>query len=173
MILEGLCGYPFSCPDMIGGGEWTSFLDPSRLDRELIVRSAQCHALMPMMQFSVAPWRVLDSAHLAAVLDAVGLRLKFTPLIMQLVHEAAISGEPAMKCMEYEFPGQGFQDTKDQFMLGHDILVAPMLEKGKTSRMVKLPEGKWKAADGNTLKGGKTYEMPVALNQLLYFERVK
>lgn len=173
MILEGLCGYPFSCPDMIGGGEWTSFLDPSRLDPELIVRSAQCHALMPMMQFSVAPWRVLDSAYLTAVLDAVELREKFTPLIMQLVHEAAATGEPVMKCMEYEFPGQGFQDTKDQFMLGHDILVAPVLEKGKTTRNVRLPEGKWKAADGKILKGGKTCEMQVVLNQLLYFERVK
>ena len=44
---------------MIGGGEWTSFQDSSIMDEELIVRSAQVSALMPMMQFSVAPWRVL------------------------------------------------------------------------------------------------------------------
>ena len=58
MILEGLMGYPFSCPDMIGGGQFTSFLPgSSTIDQELIVRSAQCQALMPMMQFSVALWR--------------------------------------------------------------------------------------------------------------------
>ena len=68
MTLEGLMGYPFSCPDMIGGGEFTSFLPGTTIDQELIVRSAQCQALMPMMQFSVAPWRVLDQAHLKAVL---------------------------------------------------------------------------------------------------------
>jgi alpha-glucosidase (family GH31 glycosyl hydrolase) len=172
MVLEGLCGYPFSCPDMIGGGEWTSFLDPSTLDQDLMVRSAQCHALMPMMQFSAAPWRILDSAHLAAVNEAVALRAKFTPFIMQLAHEAATTGEPMMRCMEYEFPGQGFLNTRDQFMLGHTVLVAPMLEEGKTSRNVTLPEGKWKTAEGKILKGGNTYQLPVALDQLLYFEKV-
>ncbi|MBQ1858910.1 MAG: glycoside hydrolase, partial [Paludibacteraceae bacterium] len=62
MCVAGLLGYPYTCPDMIGGGQFTSFLyiDSARFDQELIVRSAQVHALMPMMQFSVAPWRVLN-----------------------------------------------------------------------------------------------------------------
>ena len=60
MVLEGLSGYPFSCPDMIGGGLLSTFQDNSKINQELVVRSAQCHALMPMMQFSVAPWRVLN-----------------------------------------------------------------------------------------------------------------
>ena len=76
MLLEGLMGYPFCCPDMIGGGEYKSFLTGSTIDQELVVRSAQCHALMPMMQFSVAPWRVLDPAHLKAVRKAVQFREK-------------------------------------------------------------------------------------------------
>lgn len=67
MLVEGLSGYTFSCPDMIGGGDYTSFLDIRSYDQDLIVRSAQIHALMPMMQFSVAPWRVLDDQHLNAV----------------------------------------------------------------------------------------------------------
>ncbi len=59
-LAQGLMGYAFMCPDMIGGGEYSFFYnDPDKpLDQELIVRSAQCSALMPMMQFSVAPWRV-------------------------------------------------------------------------------------------------------------------
>jgi alpha-glucosidase len=172
MLLEGLSGYPFSCPDMIGGGEWTSFLDESILDQDLIVRSAQLHALMPMMQFSVAPWRVLDSVHLNAVKASVTLRLKFTPLIMQLAHVAAKNGEPIMKSMEYAFPGEGFETVVDQFMLGEKVLVAPMLEKGREFRTVKLPDGKWKDPDGTTLMGGKTYQLNVALDQLLYFEKI-
>jgi alpha-glucosidase len=127
---------------------------------------------MPMMQFSVAPWRVLDSVHLKAVKAAVKLRLKFTPLIMQLAHEAAKTGEPILKSMEFLFPGQGFETVTDQFMLGDKLLVAPMLEKGKALKIVKLPIGKWKTADGNVLKGGKTYQQTVALDQLLYFEKI-
>jgi len=52
---------------MIGGGNWVSFLDNKTMDQDLVVRSAQIHALMPMMQFSVAPWRILDPGHLDAV----------------------------------------------------------------------------------------------------------
>jgi alpha-glucosidase len=127
---------------------------------------------MPMMQFSVAPWRVLDSVHLSAVKAAVKLRTKFTPLIIQLAHQAAETGEPIMKSMEYVFPGQGFEAVTDQFMLGDNLLVAPMLEKGKAYRNIKLPTGKWKAIDGNVLKGGKTYQQSVALDQMLYFEKM-
>ena len=71
ILLQGLVGYSFTCPDMIGGGEISSFWgEKNNLDQDLVVRSAQCHALMPMMQFSVAPWRVLDSAHFDAVKKA-------------------------------------------------------------------------------------------------------
>ena len=61
MIAAGLLGYPFICPDMVGGGEWTTFIPGSPFDPELFVRSAQVHALCPMMQFSASPWRVLDA----------------------------------------------------------------------------------------------------------------
>jgi alpha-glucosidase len=173
MIIEGLSGYAFSCPDLIGGGEWTSFLDESKLDRELVVRSAQVHALMPMMQFSVAPWRILKPDQLDAVKKAVALRMKYTPLIMKLANEAAKTGEPIMKSVEYVFPDQGFADVKDQFMLGDQILVAPMLEKGKTQREVKLPKGDWKSDDGKKFKGGNSYTIDVPLDRLPYFQLVK
>jgi alpha-glucosidase len=90
IILQGLCGYPFSCPDMIGGGEFTSFLDGKTIDQELIVRSAQAHALMPMMQFSVAPWRILNEVNLNAVKKSVKIREKYTGYILDLVKQASV-----------------------------------------------------------------------------------
>ena len=38
----GLMGYPFTCPDLIGGGEYLSFRNLAAIDQELIVRAAQC-----------------------------------------------------------------------------------------------------------------------------------
>lgn len=172
MIVEGLSGYPFSCPDMIGGGDWVSFFDPSKIDQDLIVRSAQCHALMPMMQFSVAPWRILDSNHLDAVKKAVLLREKFTPLIMSLAHEAADTGEPILKSMEYRFPNQGFEEVVDQFMLGNYVLVAPVLTP-ENHRKVMLPLGKWEASNSNIYEGGKTIKVDVPIDELLYFRLIK
>lgn len=171
MIVEGLSGYPFSCPDMIGGGEWTSFLDPSKIDQDLIVRSAQCHALMPMMQFSVAPWRILDRVHLEAVKKAVALREIFTPLILKLAHEAANTGDPILKSMEFVFSNQGMEEASDQFMLGDKVLVASVLTKENT-RSVKLPLGNWLTPNGMVYKGGQTINVQAPIDQLLYFRLI-
>ncbi|WP_018616573.1 glycoside hydrolase family 31 protein [Segetibacter koreensis] len=173
VAVQGLEGYSFTCPDMIGGGDYVSFLNRTTLDQDLIVRSAQCHALMPMMQFSVAPWRVLDEVHLAAIKKAVSLRQQKTGIIMQLVLQAAHTGEPIMRPLEYVFPMQGYADVKDQFMLGNNIMVAPMLVKGKTSREVLVPKGKWKADDGQIIKGPSKVVIQVPLDRLPYFERLK
>jgi alpha-glucosidase len=171
MLVAGLLGYPFSCPDMVGGGEFSSFLEGAKMDQNLIVRSAQCHALMPMMQFSVAPWRILDKMHLAAVKRAVALRQTFIPYILQLTKEAAITGEPVVRTLEYVFPNQGHASVKDQFMLGDKILVAPIVTES-FQRTVVFPRGTWKDAEGKIIKGGITKKYNVALDQLLYFERL-
>lgn len=170
ITLQGLLGYPFNCPDMIGGGEFGSFIDLKSIDQELIVRSAQVHALMPMMQFSVAPWRVLNEENLEAIKKSVTLREKYVPTIMELVEIAAKTGEPIVRSMEYEFPNNGYHKIKDQFMLGSNILVAPILEKGTTKRLVTLPKGKWKY-NGKTYKGGKAVEIAVTIVDVPVFHK--
>lgn len=173
MLSEGLMGYYFSCPDMIGGGEFTSFLNEALLDQESIVRSAQCHALMPMMQFSVAPWRVLDKEHFEAVKKAVGIRNKFKDYILELAKNAAQTGEPIMKPMEFNYPNSGYAKIIDQFLLGDKLLVAPVLTKGAFKRNVVIPEGQWKSFDGQMITGPKTIEIKVRLNDLPYFEIIE
>lgn len=174
-LAQGLLGYPFSCPDMIGGGEYANFTAHSRhLDEELFVRYAQCAALMPMMQFSAAPWRVLSPEAAAICLDAVRLHEFFAPRIMALARHAAVSGEPITRYMEYQFPGQGLAMINDQFMLGEDVLVAPVLQKGRTARTVRLPRlpgGGWRGNDGKIYPGGGTVEVPAPLAVLPYFIR--
>jgi alpha-glucosidase (family GH31 glycosyl hydrolase) len=172
MITEGLAGYTFSCPDLIGGGDYVSFLDLTTYDQDLIVRSAQIHALMPMMQFSVAPWRVLDTEHLSAVKAAVRTREIFTPLILELARKSAQTGDPIISSLEYCFPGQGYEQVKDQFMLGDGILVAPACSK-QAGRQVVLPRGIWLSDDGRKYKGGTTYTLDVPLERLPYFTRIK
>jgi alpha-glucosidase len=52
----------------------------------------------------------------------------------------------------------------DQFLLGRDLLVAPVCEKGMTSRQVYLPEGLWYDwHSGEALEGGRwiTCETPI------------
>ncbi len=170
MVAAGLLGYTFVCPDMIGGGEFQSFLDSKTVDQDLIVRSAQVHALAPMMQFSVAPWRVLDATHQAAIKESVALRQRYAPQILELFKASAASGEPILRAMAYVFPDGGFEQMKDQFMMGDNLLIAPMIVKG-TSRTVLIPAGKWKADDGSVIVGPKQLTIEVPLTRLPYFER--
>jgi alpha-glucosidase len=172
MVAAGLLGYAYTCPDMIGGGQAASFagLDSDAFDQELIVRSAQVHALMPMMQFSVAPWRILNGENLAIVRRAARLHEKMGSYILACAGHAAKTGEPVVRHMEYAFPGEGFAGCKDQFMLGDKILVAPMVTPGRT-RTVKLPKGQWKDEQGNTYAGGGAITINAPLDRLPYFER--
>ena len=170
MLAAGLVGCPFICPDMIGGGEWTAFLPGSPFDPELFVRSAQVHALCPMMQISASPWRVLGEERQRTFRDVVELRQRFAPRIAALAKESARTGEPMMRNLEYAFPGRGYAEIKDEFLMGENLLVAPVLEKGATSRKVVLPPGRWKADDGRTFDGPAEIEVDAPLTRLPYFE---
>lgn len=172
MLIAGLMGYNFTCPDMIGGGEYLSFLSTETIDQDLIVRSAQCHALMPMMQFSVAPWRILDDEHLNACKKTVRIRRDFTPLILRLVKESSQTGEPVVRSMEYVFPHQGFAKINSQFMLGDSLLVAPATEKNSRFHNVVLPDGKWMDDLGNHHNGNQKIVIETTLDRLPYFKKL-
>ena len=173
MLAAGLMGYAYTCPDMIGGGQYTDFIniDQKKLDQSKIIRSCQTHAMMPMMQFSVAPWRVLDVEHSKICAQLAQLHVKMGTYILQLAKESSSTGEPIVRHMEYEFPNQGYEMCKDQFMLGNKYLVAPMVHEG-SSREVLLPRGKWKDDYGKIHKGGKTITINVPLNRLPWFEKI-
>lgn len=174
MIAAGLLGYAYTCPDMIGGGQISSFvnLDVKDFNQDLIVRSAQVHALMPMMQFSVAPWRVLDNERMEIIRKMALLHESFGDYIIQCARESSKTGEPIVRHMEYEFPNEGFAECKDQFMLGSKYMVAPVVTS-ENKRTIKLPKGKWRDDLGKTHKGGKEIVMDIPLDRLVYFEKMQ
>lgn len=173
ILLQGIVGYNFTCPDMVGGGDYSSFLPGAVMDQDLIVRSAQTHALMPMMQFSVAPWRVLDEVHFLALMEAVKIRNEYTPFIVELAKQSSVDGVPIVRSMEFVFPHQGYDTISDQFLLGDKILVAPFLEAGEGKRKVVIPAGKWLSREGKTIEGPDVIEIGVSLEEIPIFERIK
>lgn len=169
MIAQGLMGYAYTCPDMIGGGEYQSFLALDTIDEELIVRSAQVHALMPMMQFSVAPWRVLSYENNAICRDMAKLHAQFGMEILEMARQSSRTGEPIVKPLTWFWPDAGYELIHDQFILGSDILVAPVVESGARSREVVFPEGTWIGDDGSKIVGPATVEIKVPLERLPYY----
>ncbi|SHE89316.1 glycoside hydrolase family 31 protein [Dysgonomonas macrotermitis] len=173
MIAAGLMGYAYTCPDMIGGGQIKNFINlkADKFDQTLIVRSAQVHAMMPMMQFSVAPWRVLNAENLATVRNMAHLHEQMGAYILQCAQESAQTGEPIVRHMEYSYPDEGFAECKDQFMLGDKYMVAPVVTK-ENKRSVKLPKGQWKDDLGKIHKGEQIITIDVPLSRLPYFEKI-
>ena len=156
---------------MVGGGVLDCFNKGQKLDEELFVRWAQANALMPMMQISIATWRVLNKENSKLVLDAVKLHTKFADEFYELAKISSKTGEPIVKHMAYVFPDEKFETVQDQFMLGDDIMVAPVLEKGAKSRKVRLPSGQWKDALGNIYEGNTVIDIPVTIESIPYFIR--
>ena len=144
MLATGLIGYPFVCPDMVGGGQWTAFLPGSPFSQELFVRSAQVQALSPMMQISASPWRVLDAEHQKAFLAAVRLRQSFAADIV----------------------------APDEFLMGENLLVAPVVEKGAKTRKVVIPPGRWLGDDGTEIAGPAEITVNAPLSRLPHFKRI-
>lgn len=64
--------------------------------------------------------------------------------------------------------------TSSEFLLGEDILVAPMLDEGATSRDIYLPTGQWQDKLRSHTLTGPTWlrNYKVALNELAYFKRI-
>lgn len=171
-VVQGICGYAYSCPDMVGGGILDCFNKGQKMDEELFVRWAQANALMGMMQMSISPWKVLNEENCERVKNAMKLHTEFGEKMYDLAVNASKTGEPIVRHMAYEFPDEAFEEVNDQFMLGNDILVAPVVNRGETVKNVKLPEGKWKYIDGKIFDGGTDIKVLADMDTLPYFEKI-
>lgn len=171
VLIQGLSGYPFSCPDMIGGGQINDFkgVSPEKLDHELFARYCETSALMPMMQYSLDIWDLGNETTKKICQSMSSLHAEYGEYIIKFAKIAAETGEPIVRCMEYEYPGRGYAKVKSQFLLGTDILVAPVLKKGQREKTVLIPPGKWEYK-------GKIYSdeevtLPCPIDELIYFKK--
>ncbi len=171
-LMQGILGYPYSCPDMIGGGAIGDFRgrDESEFDMELFVRYAQASALMPMMQYSFPVWKLKNKRIAELCKEAAAIHEEYSDYIMKLVKTASRTGEPIVRYLAYEFPHEEFEKVNDMFMLGDKYLVAPVTVKGQYEKEIRLPEGHWKYVDGNVYSGTVTVGTPIEI--LPVFERL-
>ena len=145
MLTMGLIGYPFVLPDMIGGnaygGSLTTTVYP---ERELFIRWLQVSVFMPSLQFSIPPW-LYDDEVVSITKNMTALHEKFAPTIINLAKESVTSGAPINRPLWWISPNDETSLTIDsEFLLGDDVLVAPVLDLGARSRDVYLPRGTWK-----------------------------
>jgi alpha-glucosidase (family GH31 glycosyl hydrolase) len=166
----GMIGYPFVLADMVGGNEY----DDQRTDGEMMVRWAQANALLPAIQYSLAPW---DFGPEVSELcrRATELHVAFGPEFERLAAESVLTGAPIVRPLIWQFEGDRETETIwDQFMLGDRWLVAPVVRRGARQRDVYLPQGRWRD-DSGTVHAGAIWlrDVPVPIDRLPYFERLR
>lgn len=74
----------------------------------------------------------------------IELRYELMPFLYTQFWKASRTGIPIMRPLFYNYPSlEKFAKTEDEFMIGDDILVAPVLRPADSARFVFLPPGKW------------------------------
>jgi alpha-glucosidase (family GH31 glycosyl hydrolase) len=140
---------------------------------ELMIRWTQLNALMPVMQFSITPWQFGEECA-ELCLRYTKLHLEFTPLFEQLAKAAAASGEPLVRPVFFLAPDDpAALDCDQQFLLGDDLLAAPVVEKGARKRDIYFPPGVWRNHwTDDIYEGPQTLQdFPAPLDMLPLFHR--
>ena len=159
-IAQGLIGHAFVCPDMVGGGELGAFSEANRRRGTLRPVRTVRRAVPDDAVLRVAGPGARRRAIWPRCVDAVAAASALVPDIIRLAKQAGRTGEPILRPLAFHHPG--YEDVTDQFLLGEDILAAPVLERGATSRRVLLPPGRWIATDGAEYHGPQVIDLPVS-----------
>lgn len=92
--------------------------------------------------------------------------------LRDVMEDAHLAGNPVMRTMFYEFPNdKETWELKDQYMLGSDILVAPITEAHCFKRQVYLPNGAtWThASSARIFSGGNWIEIDAPIDSIPIF----
>ncbi|KAH8395535.1 hypothetical protein KR222_004841 [Zaprionus bogoriensis] len=170
LLQMNLNGYPFVLPDMIGGNGYNE-KPPTK---ELFLRWLQANVFMPSLQFSFVPWN-FDNETIEISKVFTKLHADYTPYIMKLFKRATTTGEPVNAPLWWIAPKDTVaQGIYDEFLLGDDIIAAPIVRENSTNRDIYLPEGEWKDGNSQVVHKGPVWimEYEAPLNTLPYFVRV-
>ncbi|MCP4458606.1 MAG: alpha-glucosidase, partial [Cytophagales bacterium] len=148
----GISGQPFVGAD-IGG-----FVEATHA--ELFIRWIQCGALTPFCRnhnddaVDQYVWSFGESVQKICE-KFIKLRYQLLPYIYTQFVKSSESGEPIQRPLVFDYQNDpACRQIKDQYLFGKDILVAPILEAGVSSRHLYLPEGEWFNVDSKKFYKG-------------------
>jgi alpha-glucosidase len=138
----GLSGEPFVGSD-VGG-----FI--GRANGEFLVRSYQIGFLAPFFRnhhaidgYDQEPWR-FGKYYEDIIRKYLKLRYRLLPFLYTTLEEAHRTGTPLFRPLVLNYQDDpNTYNIDDEFMIGNDLLVAPIVKPDVTRRLVYLPKGRW------------------------------
>jgi alpha-glucosidase len=146
---------------------------------ELFARWLQLGVFTPLMRAhsvinekNKEPWE-FGTAWTDINRETISLRYRMLPYIYSVMHDASVTGLPAMRPMAFAFPSEeSMLWATDQFMFGEHLLVAPVLREGATTRDVRLPLGTWYEFEtGRRIDGGRQIAADAPFQRLPLYAR--
>lgn len=101
------------------------------------------------------------------------LRYRLMPYLYSAVKETTEAGVPIIRALWLHYPDDQIAVARgDEYLFGRDILVAPVVEQGATSRTLYLPRGAWYDFWDNTQHdGGREITRAVDLSTVPLYVR--
>ncbi len=145
-------------------------------DPELLLRWVQCGIFFP--RFSIhswketvtEPWMYPEVRPL--IREAIKFRQQLLPYLYTLLFNSSQTGEPIMRPLVYHFAQDPIcRQESFEFMLGPNLLVAPIFEPGQEYKRVYLPAGTtWTDFyTGQRWSGGREIEVETPLTHIPLF----
>ncbi len=145
--------------------------------KELFLRWAEWAALSPIFRLhgsgrtgTHTPWSY-DAQTVRAYIALSKLHQRAAPLILRLWRQADRTGIPPTRPLWLQFPGDRRAAAQEQeWTLGDDVLVAPVVQQGVSSRAVYFPIGCWRDPQtGRVERGRREVVIHAQLTRLPYF----
>jgi alpha-glucosidase len=117
---------------------------------ELLVRAYQISFLAPFCRnhkvidgYDQEPWR-FGKYYEDIIRKYLKLRYQFLPFLYTTLEEAHQTGAPLFRPLVLNYQNDpNTYNLDDEFMIGNDLLVAPVVKPDVTRRLVYLPGGAW------------------------------
>lgn len=149
--------------------------------KALFLRWAEWAALSPIFRLhgtgltgTHTPWSY-DAQTVRIYNRLSRLHLRARPLIRRLWQRAHRTGAPVTRPLWWQYPDDPRAARQSQeWLLGPDVLVAPVVDRGARSRAVYLPAGCWVgrgAASGRRYDGRRSVTVTAGLGELPWFTR--
>ncbi|MCB0583543.1 MAG: alpha-glucosidase [Phaeodactylibacter sp.] len=173
LLSSGMGGMSVNHADVGGFTSIKQFPVKIKRSRELLKRWIELCAFSPVFRTheSVRPrlnLQVYDDADILAFYTRFAqLRKQLRPYIQELMAEASEKGYPLARHLYLHYPkDRNTYGLQYQYLLGRDILVLPVLKKGRKKVKGYFPEGEWTHwQDGHAVKGSRWKKVPAPLGQ--------
>lgn len=105
--------------------------------------------------------------------QALQLRYRLLPYLYTTFMRSAESGDPVQQPLIFAYQNdRTVRDIDDQYLLGGDLLVAPVTQPGTLARQVYLPEGTWYRWGSEERFSGRGFQIaPTPLDSIPFYAR--